>query len=270
MKVSCLQENLSRGLAVVGRAVAARTTLPITTNVLLATDQSRLKLVATNLEMAITYWVGAKVEEEGSITVVLGPSGSGKTTLLRLVAGFERPDAGTITVGGQLVAGPGRLLPPEQRPVAIVPQEGALFPHLSAASNIAFGLHRRIWGCTAISDLGAIFKASTWAVLLFVGLGRATDQMAAAPRALSVLQWLILVVLLVLVAGVAVILRSPLFGISGITVTGVTGGRAPTAGRGPSRPRTDVMDAVSSGQSSTAVSTAQTRGSAAPMASAYE
>ncbi len=69
MKLSCLQENLSRGLNVVGRAVAARATLPITNNVLLATDQSRLKLVATNLEMAISYWTGAKVEEEGAITV---------------------------------------------------------------------------------------------------------------------------------------------------------------------------------------------------------
>src|SRR3990172_2470951 len=69
MKLSCLQENLSRGLAVVGRAIAARTTLPITNNVLLATDNSRLKLVATNLEMAISYWLGAKVEEEGAITV---------------------------------------------------------------------------------------------------------------------------------------------------------------------------------------------------------
>ncbi|MFC2005568.1 DNA polymerase III subunit beta [Chloroflexota bacterium] len=69
MKLSCLQENLSRGLGVVGRAVATRTTLPITNNVLLATDQSRLKLVATNLEMAISYWIGAKVEEEGVITV---------------------------------------------------------------------------------------------------------------------------------------------------------------------------------------------------------
>jgi len=69
MKLSCLQENLSRGLAVVGRAVATRTTLPITNNVLLATDQSRLKLVATNLEMAISCWIGAKVEEEGAITV---------------------------------------------------------------------------------------------------------------------------------------------------------------------------------------------------------
>ncbi|MFC1943299.1 DNA polymerase III subunit beta [Chloroflexota bacterium] len=69
MKLSCLQENLNRGLGVVGRAVAARTTLPITNNVLLATDQARLKLVATNLEMAISYWLGAKVEEEGAITV---------------------------------------------------------------------------------------------------------------------------------------------------------------------------------------------------------
>ena len=69
MRLSCLQENLSRGLGVVGRAVATRTTLPITNNVLLATDQSRLKLAATNLEMAISCWIGAKVEEEGAITV---------------------------------------------------------------------------------------------------------------------------------------------------------------------------------------------------------
>ena len=69
MRLTCLQENLNRGLSVVGRAVATRTTLPITNNVLLAVDQSRLKLVATNLEMAISCWIGAKVEEEGAITV---------------------------------------------------------------------------------------------------------------------------------------------------------------------------------------------------------
>ena len=69
MKLSCLQENLNHGLGIVGRAVATRTTLPITNNVLLATDEGRLKLVATNLEMAISCWIGAKVEEEGSITV---------------------------------------------------------------------------------------------------------------------------------------------------------------------------------------------------------
>ncbi|MCE2404377.1 MAG: DNA polymerase III subunit beta [Dehalococcoidia bacterium] len=69
MRLSCLQENLSKGLAVVGRAVPTRTTLPITQNVLLATDRSMLKLSATNLELAITTWVGAMVEEEGSVTV---------------------------------------------------------------------------------------------------------------------------------------------------------------------------------------------------------
>ena len=69
MNLSCLQENLSRGLAIVGRAVATRATLPITQNVLLSTDQSMLKLSATNLEIAITTWIGAMTEEEGSITV---------------------------------------------------------------------------------------------------------------------------------------------------------------------------------------------------------
>ena len=69
MKLSCTQENLNKGLNIVGRAVATRTTLPITNNVLLASDDGRLKLVATNLEMAITCWLGAKIEEEGTITV---------------------------------------------------------------------------------------------------------------------------------------------------------------------------------------------------------
>ena len=69
MRLSCLQENLSKGLATVGRAVASRTTLPITQNVLLTTDRAMLKLSATNLEIAITTWIGAMVEEEGSLTV---------------------------------------------------------------------------------------------------------------------------------------------------------------------------------------------------------
>ena len=69
MKLSCLQENLSKGLNTISRAVATRTTLPITQNVLISTDQSQLKLAATNLEIAISCWVGAKIENEGSITV---------------------------------------------------------------------------------------------------------------------------------------------------------------------------------------------------------
>ncbi len=69
MKLSCLQENLSKGLSIVGRAVATRSTLPITQNILLSAEQSLLKLAATNLEMAITCWVGAKVKQKGAITV---------------------------------------------------------------------------------------------------------------------------------------------------------------------------------------------------------
>jgi len=69
MKVSCLQENLAKGLATVGRAVATRSTLPVLSNVMLATDQGRLKLSATDLEIGINCWIGAQVEEEGAITV---------------------------------------------------------------------------------------------------------------------------------------------------------------------------------------------------------
>ena len=69
MKLSCLQENLSRGLSIAGRAVAVRSTLPITQNILLAAEQSRLKLAATNLEIATTCWIGSKVEQDGTITI---------------------------------------------------------------------------------------------------------------------------------------------------------------------------------------------------------
>lgn len=70
MRLSCLQENLSRGLSIVGRAVATRTTLPITQNVLMSTDQKFLKLSATNLEIAISTWIRmGNLEEEGAITV---------------------------------------------------------------------------------------------------------------------------------------------------------------------------------------------------------
>ena len=78
----------------------------------------------------------------GELLAVLGPSGCGKTTLLRLVAGFERPDAGSITIDGAVVAGPGTFLPPERRRVGIVVQDHALFPHLTVAGNVAYGLRR--------------------------------------------------------------------------------------------------------------------------------
>ncbi len=69
MKVSCLQENLKRGLTTVNRAVATKSPLPVLSNVLLATDNGRLKLAATDLEVGITSWIGANVEEEGAVTV---------------------------------------------------------------------------------------------------------------------------------------------------------------------------------------------------------
>ncbi|WP_338776047.1 ABC transporter ATP-binding protein [Streptomyces sp. DG1A-41] len=76
----------------------------------------------------------------GALAAVLGPSGCGKTTLLRVVAGFLRADAGTVRLGDRLLNGPGVHVPPERRRIGIVPQEGALFPHLSVARNVAFGL----------------------------------------------------------------------------------------------------------------------------------
>src|SRR5919202_4846359 len=69
MKLSCLQENLKRGLAIVGHAVAGKSTLPVLSHILLATDDGRLKLAATNLEIGITCWIGAKIEEEGAVTI---------------------------------------------------------------------------------------------------------------------------------------------------------------------------------------------------------
>ena len=79
----------------------------------------------------------------GSITAVLGASGSGKTTLLRLIAGFERLDGGSISIGGQVVDDGRRTVAAQHRGVGYVAQEGALFPHLTVAGNIGFGLSRR-------------------------------------------------------------------------------------------------------------------------------
>lgn len=79
----------------------------------------------------------------GELMAVLGPSGCGKTTLLRCIAGFESLDAGRIEIDGRQVAEPGRQVAPERRRVAVVPQEGALFPHLSVAGNAGYGLDRQ-------------------------------------------------------------------------------------------------------------------------------
>ena len=79
----------------------------------------------------------------GQILAVLGPSGCGKTTLLRMIAGFESPDEGEILINGSRVSGNGTFVPPESRRVGMVFQQHALFPHLTVAENIAFGLTDR-------------------------------------------------------------------------------------------------------------------------------
>ena len=82
MKITCKQQDLSRGLSAVSHAVSNRSTLPILSNILLATDQGRLKLSATNLEIGINCWVDAQIEEEGSTTV---PATMRKTKPLAMI-----------------------------------------------------------------------------------------------------------------------------------------------------------------------------------------
>ncbi len=89
----------------------------------------------------------------GSLTAILGPSGSGKTTLLRVLAGFDRADAGTVSIGGSVVDGPGGHVAPERRRIGYVPQEGSLFPHLTVAANVGFGLPSRQRRGPAIDEL---------------------------------------------------------------------------------------------------------------------
>src|SRR5918994_3195091 len=93
----------------------------------------------------------------GELVALLGPSGSGKTTLLRLIAGFETPDSGTVHVGGRAVAGDGVWCEPDRRRIGMVFQDGALFPHLTVADNLAFGrpLPGRVGECLDLVGLAA-------------------------------------------------------------------------------------------------------------------
>ena len=100
--------------------------------------QVRHRLASFTLEAAFTV-------PSGAVTVLVGESGSGKTTLLRLVAGLLAPEEGHISLAGTVLSQPdaGRFIPPEARPVGYVAQDYALFPHLSARENVAFGLRAR-------------------------------------------------------------------------------------------------------------------------------
>jgi iron(III) transport system ATP-binding protein len=91
--------------------------------------------------------------KEGEIASLLGPSGCGKTTLLRAVAGLLQPSQGTIRLGSQLVGLSSVVLPPHKRRTGYVPQQGALFPHLNVAKNIAFGLDKKELSSTQIKHI---------------------------------------------------------------------------------------------------------------------
>ncbi|MDN5747863.1 MAG: ABC transporter ATP-binding protein, partial [Pseudonocardia sp.] len=95
--------------------------------------------------------------EPGELAALVGPSGSGKTTLLRVIAGFETPDSGSVWIGGRQVAGDGVWEEPDVRRIGMVFQDGALFPHLTVAANLAFGRPRpgRAQECLELVGLGA-------------------------------------------------------------------------------------------------------------------
>jgi iron(III) transport system ATP-binding protein len=117
----------------------------------------------------------------GRLVALLGPSGSGKTTLLRVIAGFEVPDAGTVRIGGRLVAGDGAWEEPDRRRIGMVFQDGALFPHLTVAKNVAFGKPRqgRVEECLELVGLG--HRASSYPHELSGG----EQQRVALARALA-------------------------------------------------------------------------------------
>jgi len=89
----------------------------------------------------------------GELLALLGPSGCGKTTTLRLVAGFERPDAGSIELDGDTVAGPTAWRPPERRRVGVVFQDFALFPHLTVSANVGYGIRDRVRRSARVVEL---------------------------------------------------------------------------------------------------------------------
>jgi iron(III) transport system ATP-binding protein len=120
----------------------------------------------------------------GSITAVLGASGSGKTTLLRLIAGFERLDRGSLSIGGEVVDDGLRTVPPQRRGVGYVPQEGALFPHLTVAGNVAFGLARGERG--EIDDLLELVGLSDLRKRYPHQLSGGQQQRVALARALAI------------------------------------------------------------------------------------
>jgi iron(III) transport system ATP-binding protein len=123
---------------------------------------------------------------DGALTAILGPSGSGKTTLLRIIAGFERVDRGVVRIGDVTVDDGDSYVPPERRRIGYVPQEGALFPHLSVIANVGFGLPRRERRGAAVQRLIAMVGLSGLEDRYPHQLSGGQQQRVALARALTV------------------------------------------------------------------------------------
>lgn len=125
------------------------------------------------------------VVESGEFVAILGSSGSGKTTLLRVLAGFLTPTHGTVSFGDHQVSGPGVWVPPEKRRVGIVPQEGALFPHLNVRRNVGFGLDKSATSNERINDVLAMVGMADLANARPQELSGGQQQRVALARALA-------------------------------------------------------------------------------------
>ena len=123
--------------------------------------------------------------EEGALLALLGPSGCGKTTMLRLIAGFETPDEGEITLRGRLIASPKRSMPPEKRKVSMVFQDFALFPHLNVAANVAFGLPKGVNKAARVAELLSLVRLDGYELRMPHQLSGGQQQRVALARALG-------------------------------------------------------------------------------------
>ncbi len=122
----------------------------------------------------------------GSLTAILGPSGSGKTTLLRVIAGFERADRGSVAIGGRVVDDAEHYVAPEHRNIGYVPQEGALFPHLTVGRNVAFGLPKSVRRSGVVGDLLELVGLRGWGRRYPHQLSGGQQQRVALARALAI------------------------------------------------------------------------------------
>ena len=135
------------------------------------------------------------VVPEGTLTAILGASGSGKTTLLRLVIGFIADHHGTIAVGGSVVSASGGLhVAPDKRAIGYVAQEGALFPHLTVAENVSFGLDRgaRRHGARTAEALDLVGLGSSYAARRPHELSGGEQRRVGLARALAPKPWIVL------------------------------------------------------------------------------